>query len=83
MPGGRLPVLQICEEHMSVKEHVSVKLTQEAINCLKFWQEHHMYGGSLSDVIVEQMEEWLCRGMGRATYKEIKEELERIKREGP
>jgi len=28
-------------------------LDDEAVNCLKFWQNHWAYGGSFSDVVKE------------------------------
>lgn len=59
---------------------MQVELTEEAINCLKFWQEHPFYGGSMSDVIIRNMEEWLCRDMAHSSYKDIETELERIKK---
>jgi hypothetical protein len=61
-------------------DEVKVDLTQEAVNCLRFWQDHDMYGGSPSDVIVQLMEEWLNRDMWKASSEKIRQELERIKK---
>ncbi len=58
----------------------NIELTEEAVNCLKFWQNHEMYGGTLSDVIIQQMQEWLCRDRTRATGTQIAEELDSIKK---
>lgn len=57
-----------------------VELTAEAINCLKFWQGHEMYGGSFSDVILQQMSEWLNRDRSMASSREIRKEFESIKK---
>lgn len=59
---------------------MKIELTDEAVNCLRFWQEHDMYGGSPSDVICRQMEEWLNRDRQSASGEEIAAELEEIKR---
>ena len=84
-PGGASQVLGLHVPKLFVpqdqKEHqVKIELTEEAINCLKFWQGHEMYGGSLSDVVIRQMEEWLCRDMRSSTDREIKRELKQIKK---
>lgn len=59
---------------------VTVELTNEAMNCLKFWQKHFMYGGTPSAVIVRQMEEWLMRDMQTYTNERIEKEFKRIKK---
>lgn len=57
---------------------MKLDITDEAYNCIKFWQDHDMYGGTPSDVILEQMREWLNRDMLFASSKEIAKEFNRI-----
>lgn len=59
---------------------MQVELTEAAVNCLKFWQGHEFYGGTLSHVIVLQMHEWLMRDKHASTNADIEKELERIKK---
>lgn len=60
--------------------HPDIELTDEALNCLRYWQGHEMYGGSLSDVVVKMMEEWLLRDRTMANEHELAGMLECIKR---
>ncbi len=49
-----------------------VLLTEEALNCLAFWTSHPMYGGTPSEIIIQQMEEWIARDRCEITLDEVK-----------
>jgi hypothetical protein len=53
-------------------EFVYVVLSKEALNCLAFWMGHPMYGDTPSQVIVDNMDEWLMRDRSSLTLDEVK-----------